>query len=151
MPNWCVNRIKVKGPKSALENFILRAKGEPNEREEPNDLDFQKFVPMPDALKDTKSPSNGPNWYNWRLKNWGVKWPMGARVSSVSSKMVTYEGETPWVPPMNFLRTVSALCPTLTFSIEYWERGMEFQGKATFKNGEALSNWEGSYHGRKGG
>ena len=34
----------------------------------------QTLIPMPQELEDTEGLSDGPNWYNWRLRNWGTKW-----------------------------------------------------------------------------
>jgi hypothetical protein len=49
MPNWCVNRLTIKGNKNELEKFKLFAKSsEPRKTA----LDFNKFVPYPQTFKE---------------------------------------------------------------------------------------------------
>ena len=63
MPNWCSNSLCVSGDSEALEAFQTAVK------KETTDLSLNALVPMPEELEETKSPSDEPNWYNWRCEH----------------------------------------------------------------------------------
>jgi hypothetical protein len=48
MPNWCENKLVVKGNKEALEKFLNECFTSNNIGD--SHLDFQKIIPMPDSL-----------------------------------------------------------------------------------------------------
>jgi hypothetical protein len=95
MPNWCENKLIIRGNKKDVEEF--KQKIEENKKDNGSLCIFETYNPMPSELKNTKSPSSvgkaesdqlelirvaqvlemkygASNWYDWALKNWGTKW-----------------------------------------------------------------------------
>ena len=61
----------------------------------------QTLIPMPKALEGTQGLSDGPNWYDWRLQNWGTKWDVYethcTRIDANTLQLTFY---TAWSPPI---------------------------------------------------
>lgn len=76
MPNYCNNKLIVKGKPEVVKQFILenfRTNKYPykeNSNEYAYILDFEQFDPTP--LNDNGEVFD--DWYNWRLCHWGCKW-----------------------------------------------------------------------------
>ena len=152
MPNWNENELTITGDREQLQNFIKKAKGVNHEGKDTNLL-LNNFVPLPEELKNTRSPSRNPksarsqrlikiygcdNWWDWNIKNWGTKWdidPDGLMFSLLKKKAI-YDFDTAWSPPVKWLKKVSILFPKLTFKLKYEEPGIGFAGIATAKNGK---------------
>ena len=86
--------------------------------------------------------------YTWENQHWGVKWGASEpELHQEEDTFLQYSFETPWGPPMEFLKKVSGDWPTLSFEVEYEECGMGFAGKSEFENGEITSEeeWEPEY------
>jgi hypothetical protein len=148
MPNWCNNLLKVLGPENDIATFTKRAVGyapwmtdKEKANEKPCQLNFHSLVPIP------KEVVNGDEAgiEQWEKENWGCKWGAslgGARheVVSVSAKTVptiaAHSFDTPWGPPIPFLKTVSDKWPTLIFLLDYDEPNMQFKGIAQAKAGK---------------
>lgn len=72
MPNWCSNKLEVKGKGFVVKHFIQENfKTNKYDDEFKYELDFEKFNPTP---IDDKTGEIIENWYTWRLENWGCKW-----------------------------------------------------------------------------
>lgn len=77
--------------------------------------------------------------YNWEINHWGCKW--GAAEASLWShedSFLQYGFDTAWSPPISFLEKVASDWPTLSFTLEYSEPGMAFEGEAYFEGGEMM-------------
>ena len=77
--------------------------------------------------------------YKWENLHWGCKW--GASDSELISKTsgsLQYYFSTAWSPPSALIMKVSRDYPSLTFTLEYSEEGMGFEGHETYKNGESI-------------
>jgi len=86
--------------------------------------------------------------YTWENEHWGCKWGASEpELHQEEDSFLQYSFETPWGPPMDFLKKVSEDWPTLSFEVEYEECGMGFAGKTEFENGEVTSEeeWEPKY------
>jgi hypothetical protein len=166
MPNWCENRLTVRGDKKEVEkfrNFILS-----DDPEKKYEL-FGKLIPMPEELKETiksfgNSESNEQliekygydNWYDWCIANWGVKWDISHVFDHSDGEnnidvfpITTYEGEkigeyaefsigydTPWGPGDDELEKAFQKFDQLRFFLYYSEPGMGFHGYLYVVNGE---------------
>ena len=154
MPNWCNNSLlvttiesnntKKKESQEQLQDFIRRAKLQAYEYKNDNgdtikekgcDLSMNQLYPMPTELEGTKSPSDTPNWYDWRCNNWGTKWDVDACLEYDEEDMLEYSFDSAWSPPTNFIEKVSKDFPLLRFRLKYEEEGNGFMGVAVSING----------------
>lgn len=83
-------------------------------------------------------------WYDYNLKTFGCKWDSEVEVESEGEEEVILTADTPWSAPEQWLRTISAKYPELTFNLYaqyeegFWEE-MDFRNgrKAEIDSGEA--------------
>lgn len=99
---------------------------------------FNAFVPMPEALRGTTSPSEpdsvliekygASDWYSWSVNNWGTKWDTSASDCNPyeDGKGVDMYFETAWSPPIAFFDAMVA--QGFRVSSSYTEEGMGFAG-----------------------
>ena len=155
MPNWCENRLVVKGEKADLILFQTKVKGthatytlseaekemykrmgESEKNEEVHNFTFNSLVPVPQEVLEAGFNGVG---YNWQSENWGTKWDIhGANVMDESDEEVIYSFDTAWAPPEPWVKQVSALFPKLTFELAYFEPGMMFAGYMIYQNDEVI-------------
>ena len=103
MPNWIKNSVSVCVPKG-VDKERLRVFSELVG----DDFSFERISPMPEKLNQEeieleKIPWNYvPEWYSWRLENWGCKW----EAQEVNFIYDHWQGAqiscffwTPWSPP----------------------------------------------------
>lgn len=156
MPNWCQNKLTVTGPKAMLDKFIADAKAKGNKKKgiEATELSLDKLYPTPsdNEIKNTKQllPPNAtveqkmlaslfaksqPDWYSWRVTNWGTKWDVTAYVAKREPKKIVYEFDSAWAPPEEAFKKISNDYPDLKFALNYREDGMGFRGKTVIYDG----------------
>lgn len=165
MPNWCDNHITVSGDDESLDALweIIKPDGEDAH------ADLTKAFPCPQPLRDTmagfmgednpeyatwmeKRESNistygSADWYDWCNANWGTKWSPNFDYSDPSEGDLVLNGDSAWSPPIELLKNVSGLFPTLTFRIRYHELGCDFVGAAIIQNTRVVeSNGSVSEH-----
>lgn len=135
MPNWCDNILWVDGDPASIQCFkaSVRTSG--------HDLGLGKLHPMPEALQNTISPGDEPNWYDWCVKNWGTKWDVEGKLTLENSEMLEFCFLSAWSPPIPWLRKVSKDYPKLRFRLRYIEEGVGFMGIAKVKNGKVDDKW----------
>ena len=170
MPNWCYNKLKIKGTKNELLKFYNENKNNNSIYEnKKQELDFYKSVPIP---KDQEE-----NWYKWNNQNLGTKWNVSdaqyefcevidknsafntiktiylktaeknhaLQVGTIIKKMFTsykiiYVFETAWSPPVPWIAKTSERYPNLKFTLEFEEMGCDFCGIFCVRNGTCLHN-----------
>jgi len=134
MPNWCYNvaTFTHKDP-AMIKKLAEGAKtGE----------FFNDFVPMPDELRETTSPSptneklvekyGYSDWYSWALGEWGTKWDASeTEVYETGDDYVHLRFDTAWSPPIAFYDKMTEL----GFDIDatFTEEAMQFAG--VYKDG----------------
>jgi hypothetical protein len=161
MPNWCECDLYISGPAGDVEALRDLCGFD---RDEPT-FDFNAILPYPEVfavrdaereacgwMTDKRDPEkmaafvakygNEHDGYNsggieWCQENWGTKWPPSQVV--VGPRCVSFQ--TPWCPPMAILERLAALFPNVMISVEYFERGREYCGGATFND----ENYEEEY------
>lgn len=137
MPNWCINDLVVShdDPKK-MDEFRKVVEKSKEEDSGVEDSIFAHFYPEPnyeeeeveDAFPRPDKKSVMPDWWNWRVANWGTKW--SERDLEVVD--VELDGEihlsfmTAWSPP----RGVVQKMVEQGFSTEFWymEQGNDFWG-----------------------
>jgi hypothetical protein len=128
MPNWCNNELTISHPDPYM---IQRAADAWNRDEFLGDL-----IPEPKEIPVKEGGGQMPDWWHWRIANWGVKWDLGAGEygdeAVVQNNSFTVVYESPWSPPVEAYRKLTEM----GFKIEayYFECGIGFCG--TFIDGE---------------
>ena len=110
MPNWIENAIEIYGSEQDIRDAEKLLKG-PN-----GALDFDKVIPMPEDIKDTKDSEL------WAEEHWGTKWnasetdlapdPDGENSSIIATFM------TPWKPPLPVVEELSSRFPDIKIKLE---------------------------------
>jgi len=140
MPNYCGNTLTVSGNKDAIKRFKEQAIDNSDKENGPSPLSFGRFVPEPEGLMDNNLNSPMPDWYTWRVSNWGTKWEVcDASVIEESDEHITYSFDTAWSPPENWLHKVAEMYKDLHFKLVYREDGMAFMGAIDFGGGSLTS------------
>lgn len=112
-------------------------------KEEAKNPDFQIGLPITKKMSNELIKKFGAdNWYDWQVRNWGIKWDVNAVLSQDTNSKLVYTFDSPWSPPIAFLMKISELFPKLVFSLAYEEPGMAFRGNATAEDGELEDNCE---------
>lgn len=124
MPNHCWNYLEApEGDLSLIADYFSTAKREYSDLPDAF-LDFQKILPMPEELKDTESPKDTPNWYDWCCSNWGTKW--NSYDGIVSDNGIGFN--TAWAPPFPVIIELSKQIKK-PLRLIYDEPGMDFCGE----------------------
>ena len=143
MPNWCSNSITISGPTKTIKQLWDDAHvGEGFGL-------LNAMVPMPTELDDTTSPSDSPNWYDWRVTNWGTKWDIsdeGLEYVDNGDGISVIQGwfDSAWAPPVDAYNTFLDDMDNCSISATYEEGGMDFAG--IYEDGddqymEGLADW----------
>ena len=124
-----------------------------------NYFSFNKIIPMPDELRGTTSPTKivsqeqydtardldlsitqemsdslkskygWDNWYDWAIRNWGVKWNTDCDTFEIDDfGGLEYKFETAWGPPTRIYIHLVAQFPELDISWVYKEEGSRMAG-----------------------
>ena len=136
MPNHCYNYLEAPdGDLSLIADYFSTEKRSYSDLPDVF-LDFQKIVPMPKELKGTTSPSDGPNWYDWWVSNWGTKW--NSYDGNVTDDGISFN--TAWAPPTP---VIVALAKQIDKPLRmiYDESGMDFCGEVlAYPDGNFIDN-----------
>lgn len=144
MPNWCNNNIDITGPISKIEPLYKQAISE----EDYAGL-LNTMVPMPEILRNTKSPTpdnidsvqlqvmiaqtGHTNWYDWCVSNWSTKWevsPEGLEFVDNNDGTASISGwfDSAWAPPIGAYEKFLEANEDCTIMASYYEPGMDFGG-----------------------
>ena len=166
MPNHTSNRLTLRGSNAEVARF--RDDNRSEETDEvgfPIPLSFEKLVPTPPETLGSNEIKNGsmPDWYEWRVSNWGTKWdaydfpndwvnpaPKG-RAPTEEDRLnwlhLNWNLEVPnvigfytaWSPPVAWLTTVSEKYD-LEFMLEYADEGGGFVGYCIVRGGSVTKD-----------
>jgi len=125
MPNWCENRVYIEASPAEIEAIIMAVQGTDDEKGLLNCL-----LPEPDHGPDIAGEM--PNWYSWRVSNWGTKWEVSAEVTShsVADGWINIAFDSAWSPPLEAFYAWKEAGEDRNFNIRYVEWGMAFCGEA---------------------
>lgn len=148
MPNWCENRLTVTGPAADLDALSERVIiDDPNpdrsEHEPKHVLDYAALVPEPEHSQAPETVGVLPDWYEWRLQHWGVKWNHPGLYTEEQWPQAGGEAElqlgfdTPWGPPLPFMEALAGAFPTLSYELRYEEESNDVYGVWTRLPGPA--------------
>jgi hypothetical protein len=118
MPNWTSNRATITGPAPVIAEIA----------EILNDPEGNLLAWM------VPEPANNEDWYNWRVANWGTKWPISDVYFENSAEEDTIEFSfcTAWAPPTEAFETWAINDGRVQFTLEYWEPGVGFVGSVNY-------------------
>ena len=142
MPNWCFNKLTVSHDSAEQIDRFDKAYRE--------DWTIETFYPTPrdpndptKLLGEDEGALDGkmPDWWSWRIANWGTKWDIGCKATNGTSygteptrvgNELSMCFDSAWSPPIGFYERLK----TLGFTVEasYFEPGMVFAG--TWHDGE---------------
>jgi len=98
------------------------------------DLDFNRIIPMPEAIKNTQKEEfsqftlqgkllrsenlyayGNEDWYDWSMENWGAKWSYYGKFLRDEKSFLFC---TPWCPPIRAIEKLAQILQT-TVQIDY--------------------------------
>ena len=125
MPNWCNNSLTIKGSTESIKDLWESAQEEKGL--------LQAIKPMPKELNDTEGLSDSPNWYQWRVDNWGTKWDVeldGLAYTDHGDGTAEISGwfESALAPPIEAMNTLADDFDSCYAELMYFEGGMAFVG-----------------------
>lgn len=128
MPNHCDNTLQITGPEVDIRRFIHITKCDEKEP-----YVIAQHMPIPNNFK-------GDGWYTWCVNNWGTKWgDYETQLFKEAPDEAIFHYQTAWGPYSDeFLQKISKPFPTLTFLMQYEERGCCFAGVSAVRNGDVL-------------
>ena len=144
MPNWCLNKLTIShaiiDQVDRFEDAYSRGTTCADLLPEPKD---QNGEPITGEKYDENGKFKMPDWYNWRIANWGCKWDFGydeqygLKGTRVGNEF-SCSFDTAWSPPIGLYERLH----TLNYEVKayYFEPGMVFCG--TWVNGNDL-HWDG--------
>lgn len=151
MPNWCSNTLTISGKTHDVARFIEAIQLSDDEQGGESRYDLTALYPCPIPQSEiNESDSNKmPKWWNWRVNNWGTKWPpiiYGEQFSDFLEhykkgrmyKEVTEYFQTAWSPPLGLMEKIAEMFPELSFELSYYETGCCFKGERRYEDGEQV-------------
>ena len=149
MPNWCSNTLNIHGDYDTL--VQLKSVCETGEGL------LQAIRPIPEALKETTSPTPQPdqsnykgpqpivdghdNWYDWCNANWGTKWDPEVHLEFIDNgdgtAEITGHFDTAWAPPEAAIGSLIEDWDSCIIELTYFEPGMGFIGLMDSDGGDA--------------
>ena len=137
MPNWCNNSFSITGNTESIRELWETAQTADN-----GDFGLlNAIMPMPKELEGTTAPSEGDNWYNWRVENWGTKWDVtdeGLEFIDNGDGTASISGwfDSAWSPPIGAFEQLAADFDSCVIECSYYEPGMDFGGFWSSENGD---------------
>ena len=154
MPNWCNNNISISGPTKTIKQLWDDAQtGHKFQDDDGNTVEqfglLNAMAPQPDFDSVTDLKEGMPDWWTWRVSNWGTKWD----ISDEGLEFIDYGNGTSeitgwfdsaWAPPIEAYNTFTEANPDCSIQANYEEGGMDFAG--IYRDGrddymEGLSEW----------
>lgn len=156
MPNWCNNRLVIKGKKEDLDKFKVKYKGTFTEKKEDITwLDFTKIISNQEDIDKWKpeweklSEEEQKRWHNdfthywfnksghhWQINNWGTKWNPDVSEPTQTDDSLIYYFDTAWSPCDQIIYKLIETHPELSFKFTFEEWGMCFMGEISGEDGE---------------
>lgn len=167
MPNWCQNKLTIYGTKAEREQVLASTKGkylfinEGNVELRDAPFLFDAIIPMPNYMRDTQDPrysppeltsdelleiladkkeSPMPDWWHWRINNWGTKWDVSPDDVTITEKKscTVIDFDTAWCYPIGCIFALSMKFPTVKMKIAYYEPGCIGRGSGTLLGGQII-------------
>lgn len=144
MPNWCTNKLIVRGTPDDLRKFVEKAnetthldwKASKYEKQDGpqhiGPLNFSAFIPLPDWAPQFSygDSADGSRGYDWCIANWGTKWHVPGKQNferleneeeNIQAGKILYEFNTAWSPASRVVEAMAEQFPTLFFLLKFRE------------------------------
>lgn len=131
MPNWCNNTLIISHPDPAMIEKAVAAWNGGNF--------LSTLVPEPDypgyqdcEVKERGGGNHMPDWWNWRIANWGTKWDIGYRSENdnraeIKDGKMAVGFDSAWSPPTKAYD--SLVDQGFSILAYYYEPGCNFCGR----------------------
>lgn len=142
MPNWCENKLTIRGTKEALNKFLTECFSVDSCGD--MYLDFNKIIPEPLVPQDCDSnyvikPNEDRHlmfdddrtwfdWYSWHCDYWGTKWNSSSTYINEDGDDLVVWFNTAWSPCIPIIIELINKYPELYFECAYFEPGCWFAG-----------------------
>jgi hypothetical protein len=145
MPNWCENRIKISGSTEKINKLweVVNSNGLLNTlRPQPDNL----FLENLNSEKRLELDEDGvPNWYDWRIENWGTKWEVDAQDLCVvdngdGTSYIWGDFVSAWSPPVEAYIAFNKTTKDYEAEGWYFEFGCDFCGLYNSRDGDLYCN-----------
>ncbi len=145
MPNFCGNRLTIRGDIIKREEFVNEVRGPPvswtdtfpldvKEKVIEETLSFHTIMPVPENCHCFNEGG-----YQWCSEHWGTKWCALDTKLLHDDRETGYTFLTAWAPPsIQFLTILAEKFPDVSIDLRYAEKGCNFYGYWK-SNGEAKS------------
>lgn len=133
MPNYCNNCITVQGDSVDIANLYEA------------EMSLQKLHPCPYLDDNYKVIGKNNVWFMWCVQNWGTKGSIECNVKMVNENTLNVNMTTAWSPPIEFLKHLSTIMLSLTFTIHFWEPGARIAGAYEIRQGVESDITKGEY------
>lgn len=125
MPNYCTNNLTITADKATIDTLQAAfEKGALLEALRPQPT-YEGYAPS------GKPCENGmPDWWHWRVANWGTKWDVGGEndhMERVSDTELYMSFDSAWSPPIEALQSRD----DIQYVLHYCETGCDFCGTAS--------------------
>ncbi len=137
MPNWCDNRLAIRGTSLVVRELADLMDGDTL-------FDFNRIVPMPKHVRDGGAydghlPNSFPGWDQWSREHWGVKWNAAyvTRRGYGRTGRVRYRFFTAYGPPTELLDELAARFPAIEMDLTLVVEFLGY-GDASWRNGELV-------------
>lgn len=179
MPNNCVNELVIRIQCRAVEVWdAIKNNGENGpdfnklapypekfEKADKERAEFEKmFLALPEDERRARAdewknrPQDGYNsgGYEWCQTNWGTKWNAYAckalRLPEDDEDWtIVLQFETAWGPASTIAQLIAKRWPDADVSLQFWERGMAYQGLIQWARGDRTLEFQVPYYGHRGG
>ena len=177
MPNWVYNGLTIEGKPEAVKSLIVQMNKPFVDSIQANgDLAYSikqtKYINPIFSFRNIVSPTDfdayhskpvfpekfdmefkGDDWYNWNIRNWGVKWDVAVaeddkapttymeEAENGENYVVYYNFETAWSRPMTALLELSKQYPNRLMTLSYEEETC-WGGELEMLRGEGISESE---------
>ena len=94
------------------------------------------------------APRDNPNWYDWRIANWGTKWDVnveGVDIDRRSPSELHYSFWSAWCGPYLAVPTISAAFPSLRFQLRHSDECMDWDESLTCVGGKVMERIETTF------
>lgn len=131
MPNWCSNRLEIRGKN--LKEIKDKFQSKNNKDQE---ISFMEIIPLNEEKE----------WgYDLAIEKWGTKWEPQTTSVDYDEDFLDYQFLTAWSPPTKIFDKLIELFPENAFKLSFEEPGCDFSGKYYYDPKNLVRKYEGSY------